>query len=147
MPGRIHRLLQGAVPLALAGAVLAVPSPAAAAITDLVGWATVNGGTTGGGSAATTTVTSASALTTALASTSAANIRVSGTITLRKGLGLTSPYVTIAGQSAPGGGITLRVDPCSDDAALGIYTHDVVVRHLRVRRGPNTCGGEGDSGV
>jgi pectate lyase len=80
MPGRIHRLMQGAVPLALVGAVLAVPSPAAAAITDLVGWATVNGGTTGGGSAATTTVTSASTLTTALASTSAANIRVSGTI-------------------------------------------------------------------
>jgi hypothetical protein len=71
--------------------------------------------------------------------------RASGTITLKKGLELTSPYVTIAGQSAPGGGITLRVDPCSDDAALGIYTHDVAVRHLRVRRGANTCGGEGDS--
>jgi pectate lyase len=71
--------------------------------------------------------------------------RVSGTITLRSGLELTSPYVTLAGQSAPGGGITLRVAPCSDDAALGIYTHDVVVRHLRVRRGANTCGGEGDS--
>ena len=71
--------------------------------------------------------------------------RVSGTITLKSGLELTSPYVTVAGQSAPGGGITLRVDPCSDDAALGIYTHDVVVRHLRVRRGANTCGGEGDS--
>ena len=71
--------------------------------------------------------------------------RVSGTITLKSGLDLTSPYVTLAGQSAPGGGITLRVDPCSDDAALGIYTHDVVVRHVRVRRGANTCGGEGDS--
>jgi hypothetical protein len=71
--------------------------------------------------------------------------RVSGTITLKSGLDLTRPYVTVAGQSAPGGGITLRVNPCSDDAALGIYTHDVVVRHLRVRRGANTCGGEGDS--
>lgn len=71
--------------------------------------------------------------------------RVSGTITLKSGLELTSPYVTVAGQSAPGGGITLRVDPCSEDQALGIYTHDVVVRHLRVRRGANTCGGEGDS--
>ena len=60
-------------------------------------------------------------------------VRVSGTITLRSGLELTSPYVTLAGQSAPGGGITLRVDPCSDDAALGIYTHDVVVRHLHMR--------------
>jgi pectate lyase len=48
--------------------------------TALVGWATQNGGTTGGGSAATTTVTSASALTTALAATGAANIRISGNI-------------------------------------------------------------------
>ena len=71
--------------------------------------------------------------------------RVSGTITLKKGIDLTSPYVTVAGQSALGGGITLRVDPCSDDAALGVYTHDVVIRFLRVRRGANTCAGEGDS--
>jgi len=48
--------------------------------TGLVGWATQNGGTTGGGSAATTTVTSASALTTAVGSTSASVIRISGTI-------------------------------------------------------------------
>nr|MDT0657044.1 cellulose binding domain-containing protein [Micromonospora sp. DSM 115978] len=48
--------------------------------TGLVGWGTQNGGTTGGGSAGTTTVTNASALTTALGSTSAAVIRVSGTI-------------------------------------------------------------------
>ena len=48
--------------------------------TGLVGWATQNGGTTGGGNAASTTVTSASALTTAVGSTSAAVIRVSGTI-------------------------------------------------------------------
>jgi pectate lyase len=48
--------------------------------TGLVGWATQNGGTTGGGNAAVTTVTSASALTTALASTSASVIRISGNI-------------------------------------------------------------------
>ncbi|WP_344077874.1 RICIN domain-containing protein, partial [Luedemannella helvata] len=48
--------------------------------TGLVGWATQNGGTTGGGSAGVTTVTSASALTSALGSTNAAVIRVSGTI-------------------------------------------------------------------
>ncbi|MDG4829740.1 cellulose binding domain-containing protein [Solwaraspora sp. WMMD1047] len=48
--------------------------------TGLVGWATQNGGTTGGGNAGTTTVTNASALTSALGSSSAAVIRVSGTI-------------------------------------------------------------------
>jgi pectate lyase len=71
--------------------------------------------------------------------------RVSGTITLETGIEVTSPYLTVAGQSARPGGITLRVDPCSDDAALGVYTHDVVIRYLRVRRGANTCAGEGDS--
>ncbi|MFC7528448.1 polysaccharide lyase family 1 protein [Actinoplanes sp. GCM10030250] len=76
----------GALPLVLAGTVLTVTHNASAApvqtlgITDLVGWGTQNGGTSGGGSAATTTVTSASALTSALGSTAAANIRVSGTI-------------------------------------------------------------------
>ncbi len=71
--------------------------------------------------------------------------RVSGTITLQTGLEVTNPYVTVAGQSAPGGGITLRVDPCSEDQALGIYTHDVVIRYVRVRRGADTCAGDGDS--
>ncbi len=55
-------------------------NPPPSSSTGLVGWATQNGGTSGGGSAATTTVTSASALTSALASTSASVIRVSGTI-------------------------------------------------------------------
>ncbi|WP_432957490.1 pectate lyase family protein [Micromonospora haikouensis] len=64
----------------VAGALTVATAPASAGPTDLVGWATQNGGTTGGGSAATTTVTSASALTTAVGSSSAAVIRVSGTI-------------------------------------------------------------------
>ncbi len=71
--------------------------------------------------------------------------RVSGTITLDAGIDLVNPYVTVAGQSAPGGGITLRVNPCSEDAALGIHTHDVVIRYVRVRRGADTCARDGDS--
>src|SRR3712207_2886525 len=75
-----------ALPLLLAGGVVAVQQSATAAearalgVTDLVGWATQNGGTTGGGNAATTTVTTASALTSALGGSAAAVIRVSGTI-------------------------------------------------------------------
>jgi pectate lyase len=56
------------------------PPPPPPSTGGLVGWATQNGGTTGGGSAATTTVTTAAALTSALGSTSAAVIRISGTI-------------------------------------------------------------------
>ncbi|MFV2019577.1 pectate lyase family protein [Micromonospora sp. LOL_023] len=48
--------------------------------TGLVGWATQNGGTTGGGNASAITVTSASALESAVGSSGAAVIRVSGTI-------------------------------------------------------------------
>ncbi|MFV2084412.1 RICIN domain-containing protein [Micromonospora sp. LOL_021] len=48
--------------------------------TGMVGWATRNGGTTGGGNAGTTTVTTAAALESAVGSSTAAVIRVSGTI-------------------------------------------------------------------
>ncbi|MFK3985292.1 polysaccharide lyase family 1 protein [Micromonospora sp. NPDC050397] len=48
--------------------------------TGLVGWATQNGGTSGGGNASPVTVSDSGALTSALGSTSAAVIRVSGTI-------------------------------------------------------------------
>jgi pectate lyase len=64
----------------LAAGALTAGAPAVAAPTGQVGWATQNGGTTGGGSAPTTTVSTASALTSALGSSSAAVIRVSGTI-------------------------------------------------------------------
>jgi pectate lyase len=57
-------------------------SPATAAPFGLVGWATQGGGTTGGGSATPITVTTASAFVDAAKSSSAAVIRVSGTISL-----------------------------------------------------------------
>jgi pectate lyase len=65
--------------------------------------------------------------------------RTGGTILLRKPLILSNPYVTIAGQTAPGGGICLRSDRSNYKPCLFIRTHDVVVRFLRVRPGP--CSG------
>jgi len=70
--------------------------------------------------------------------------RVSGTITLQHDIDIVSPYVTIAGQTAPGGGITLRADPCNDKGVLGVLTHDVVIRYLRLRPGPHPCAGLGE---
>ncbi len=58
--------------------------------------------------------------------------RVSGTIALKSDIIVTEPYITIAGQTAPGEGICLR------DATFGIATHDVVVRYLRSRLGDET---------
>jgi pectate lyase len=57
--------------------------------------------------------------------------RLGGTILLKTPLVIRNPYITIAGQSATGGGIALR------GGHLRIATHDVVVRYLRVRPGPD----------
>lgn len=71
--------------------------------------------------------------------------RVSGTIRLRTPLEIRNPYVTVAGQTAPGGGITLRAHRCNGDGTMSIHSHDVVVRFLRMRPGPHPCAGKGES--
>jgi pectate lyase len=68
--------------------------------------------------------------------------KVAGTIVLKKHLKVENPYLTIAGQTAPGDGITLRNDPDNNDAVMTIGAHDVIVRYLRFRPGPSamlTC--------
>ncbi len=56
---------------------------------------------------------------------------VGGVIRLKSTLRVTEPFVTIAGQSAPGKGICIR------DAGISVETHDVVMRFIRVRVGPS----------
>lgn len=64
--------------------------------------------------------------------------RISGTITLKNSsLKVTNPFLTIAGETAPGGGIALRNGPRQIRPSLEILTHDVIVRHVRVRPGPH----------
>jgi len=55
--------------------------------------------------------------------------RVGGTIELKSELQINHPFVTIAGQTAPGGGI------CIKNAGVTIITHDVLIQHIRVRPG------------
>src|SRR5574344_216854 len=55
--------------------------------------------------------------------------KVSGIIQLKSRLVLGSPYVTVAGQTAPGKGITIRSAP------FGITGHDDIVLFMRVRLG------------
>ncbi len=64
--------------------------------------------------------------------------RVSGNIELRSYIKIRNPYLTIAGQTAPGGGICLRNFGCQ------IRANDVVMRYLRIRPG-DTAGREQDA--
>ncbi|MBC2605867.1 pectate lyase family protein [Pelagicoccus albus] len=66
--------------------------------------------------------------------------RVAGTIQLESNLDIDNPDITIAGQSAPGDGI------CIANHSLNINTHNVILRHLRVRRG-DPEGGQGSDNI
>jgi pectate lyase len=59
---------------------------------------------------------------------------VSGTIILSANLVISNPYITIAGQTAPSPGITLR------RGTLTVASHDVLVQHLRIRVGDDPGG-------
>ena len=66
--------------------------------------------------------------------------KVGGLISLNSPLIITNPYITIAGQSAPGGGITLKLGSLASDIDMFLTeTHDVIIRYLSQRPGP---GGE-----
>ena len=54
---------------------------------------------------------------------------VAGVIHLNRPLHIRAPYITIAGQSAPGDGV------CIADRTTHVDTHDVVIRYMRFRRG------------
>ena len=54
---------------------------------------------------------------------------VAGIIKLKTPLIIRAPYITIAGQSAPGDGV------CIAGESVWINTHDVVIRYMRFRRG------------
>lgn len=59
---------------------------------------------------------------------------VSGTITTHDRVRVRHPYLTLAGQTAPSPGITIR------GAGLYVETHDVLVQHLRIRVGDDRRG-------
>jgi pectate lyase len=66
--------------------------------------------------------------------------RVDGTIELASPLLAQSPELTIAGQTAPGGGVALRLAAAPTYSATPLIisgTHDVIVRHIRLRPGPS----------
>ena len=54
---------------------------------------------------------------------------VSGIIRLKSPIFVRAPYITIAGQTAPGDGVIIAGE------SFQVDTHDVIVRHMRFRRG------------
>jgi len=63
---------------------------------------------------------------------------VGGTINLSSyGLTVYNPFVTVAGETAPAPGITIN-GAATGSATVTVNTHDVILRHLRVR---NNAGG------
>lgn len=65
--------------------------------------------------------------------------RVSGTITLKNAIRVSTPYLTLAGQSSPGG-IEIKGSG-QPEGDWGVWfvngAHNIIVRHLRIRMGGN----------
>ena len=64
---------------------------------------------------------------------------VAGIIKLKNRIRVRAPYVTIAGQTAPGDGV------CIAGNTVELETHDIVIRHMRFRRGETNAGERNDS--
>jgi len=64
---------------------------------------------------------------------------VSGIIHLKSALKIRAPYITIAGQTAPGDGV------CIAGFTTQVNTHDVIIRYMRFRRGSTDVGDRDDA--
>jgi hypothetical protein len=64
---------------------------------------------------------------------------VAGIINLKQKIRVRAPYITINGATAPGDGVCIAGD------TVELETHDVVIRHMRFRRGQMDAGDRNDS--
>jgi hypothetical protein len=64
---------------------------------------------------------------------------VAGIIRLKERIRVRAPYITIAGNTAPGDGVCIAGD------TVELETHDVIVRYIRFRRGETWVGDRNDS--
>lgn len=64
---------------------------------------------------------------------------VAGIIQLKERIRIRAPYITISGSTAPGEGVCIAGD------TVEIDTHDVIIRHMRFRRGSTWVGDRNDS--
>jgi hypothetical protein len=78
--------------------------------------------------------------------------KVAGNIEIESRILITDPYLTVAGQWAPNGGVCIRAAPGFHQSVIECKTHNVIFRHVKMRSGfvgdqyPNpTAGSAGDS--
>ena len=64
---------------------------------------------------------------------------VAGIIQLKDRIRIRAPYVTIAGSTAPGDGV------CIAGNTVELETHDIIIRHMRFRRGATDATDRNDS--
>ncbi len=65
---------------------------------------------------------------------------VSGYINLSSQINIDSPYLTVAGQTAPSPGITIRMTGTfANEAMILVWTHDTLWQHFAIRPGHTTC--------
>src|SRR5262245_40299063 len=64
---------------------------------------------------------------------------VAGIIRLKERLRIRVPYLTIAGNTAPGDGVCIAGD------SVELEGHDIIIRHMRFRRGETWVGDRNDS--
>jgi hypothetical protein len=64
---------------------------------------------------------------------------VAGIIPLKSKIIVRAPYITIDGSSAPGDGVCIAGD------TVELETHDVIIRHMRFRRGATWVGDRNDA--
>src|ERR1041385_8423552 len=64
---------------------------------------------------------------------------VAGIIRLKERIRIRAPYITISGATAPGDGV------CIAGNTVELETHDVIIRHMRFRRGETWVGDRNDS--
>ena len=64
---------------------------------------------------------------------------LAGIIKLKDRIRIRAPYITISGSTAPGDGV------CIAGNTVELETHDVIIRHMRFRRGDTWVGDRNDS--
>jgi len=64
---------------------------------------------------------------------------IAGIVRLESRIRILAPYITISGATAPGDGV------CIAGATVELETHDIVIHHLRVRRGALDAADRNDS--